>query len=379
MSTAIPAPSAEIATARTWAFPRTRTVVLAAAVACTLSWTAWERRAFTFPDSISAEAGELFPQIYARSRKASLSLPSMRELEDAHRRRQNLEDGPVPWPAAGKSGESIEITRRRIAGTPVIDIRTARSAGTRKVIVFFHGGAFVVGSPQHALPVTAELAQESGLRVVSVGYDLAPFARWQQVTDQALSVVKALRADGHAASDIALVGESAGGNLATVTALLMREKLGVAPASVALWSPWTDLGNSGDTRTTLASAEMHFIAERVLTPAAAFYAGDTDLRHPHVSPVYADFRSGFPPTLIQAGTREVLLSDAVRLHRAIEQAGNSSALDIYEGMPHVFHMHVEIPEARSAIAKTARFVRKNFGLDVSNARPEPPVSDLAHR
>lgn len=103
------------------------------------------------------------------------------------------------------------------------------------------------------------------------------------------------------------------------------------PAAVVLWSPWADLTETGDSYVTLTAADPILNYEKGLSSPAAAYADPNDQKHPYVSPVYGDYSEGFPPTLIQGGTREIFLSNFVRLYTAIDSVGQSATLDLYEG------------------------------------------------
>ena len=129
------------------------------------------------------------------------------------------------------------------------------------------------------------------------------------------------------------------------------------PAALVLWSPWADVNEIGDTYFTLRDAEVFYTYEGLMGPSAHAYADAKYHKHPYVSPVYADFTKGFPPTLIQGGTKEVLLSAYVRLYQAIDQAGHVVKLDVYEGMPHVFiGLLPETVECQTAMGKVSDWV-----------------------
>ena len=133
------------------------------------------------------------------------------------------------------------------------------------------------------------------------------------------------------------------------------------PAALVLWSPWTDVFDTGDTYVTLRDAEVFYTYEGVLRPSALAYADEADHRNPYVSPVYGDFTQGFPPTLIQGGTKEILLSNFIRLYQALDQAGQMVKLDIYEGMPHVFvKILPESAESQAAMAKVRTWVSEHL-------------------
>jgi len=199
------------------------------------------------------------------------------------------------------------------------------------------------------------MSRYSGLRVISVDYTTAPFASWSEIQDQVVAVFRALLAEGFAMDDIALYGDSAGGGLAVSTVLNLREQGLGLPAAVVLWAPWVDLSDAGDTAYTLEGADPSLSYDGLLYESALAFADGLDLTDPRVSPIYADFTTGFSPALIQAGTKEIFLSTAVRLFQALESAGQDATLDIYEGMWHIFQPN-PIPEADAAVRKSADFI-----------------------
>lgn len=274
--------------------------------------------------------------------------------------------------AAGDSAvdrHKVAVEWRKLGGVPVADIRPRGWKDDGKLLVYTHGGAYTFYSSRSAMPSSALVAARTGLRVISIDYTLAPHARWQQITDQVLAVFQALKAEGYPARRIAIYGDSAGGALAAGAVLKMRDRKMDMPAAVVLWSPWADITETGDTYATLKDVEPSYTYARLLGPAAAAYANPADQKHPYVSPVYGDFSRGFPPTLIQGGTREIFLSNFVRLYRALDDAGQAVTLDLYEGMPHVFQPRLpDSPESRAALGKMERFLRTHLHTHMDSAR-----------
>ncbi len=142
----------------------------------------------------------------------------------------------------------------------------------------------------------------------------------------------------------------------------MRDKGLGMPAAVVLWSPWSDITETGDSYATLKHADPLLYYPDNLKNCADAYAAPADQKHPYVSPVYGDYTKGFPPTLIQAGTKEIFLSNAVRHYQALDQAGISVKLDLYEGMWHIFQVfNHDIPESKLARKKVRAFLDQNLG------------------
>jgi monoterpene epsilon-lactone hydrolase len=250
------------------------------------------------------------------------------------------------------------ITATKIGDVNVLDIKPKDWRDNGKVLVYLHGGGYVSLDANSTLGNAATMANSAGLRVISVDYSLAPASKWNQTTDEVVSVIQALKDQGYSLDDIAMYGDSAGGGLVAGSVLKMRDEGVGMPAALALWSPWTDLMGIGDTFFTLEDADP-FLSNDLEIKMAGAYANPSDQKNPYVSPVYGDFSNGFPPTLIQGGTKEMLLSDFVRLYQALDQADIPVKLDIYEGMPHVFQTFLQnTTESNIAISKTNDFLRE---------------------
>jgi epsilon-lactone hydrolase len=314
----------------------------------------------SIPDTISIEWQERLRR--ATDPSCQPAWPAPDDLEGWRALQQTREAARMPAADAALARYQPTIDVTEIAGVPVLDIKPREWRDDGKVLVYAHGGGYVFFSSQSALNAVAPLADLSGLRVISVDYTLAPVGKWDQVTDQVAAVLLGLASAGYRAQDIAIYGDSAGGALAAGAILKLRDRGHPMPAAIVLWSPGADITNRGDTHATLLRADPTVVYEQQNRNAAAAYADPSDQQNPYVSPVYADFSGGFPPTLIQGGTKEVLLSSFVRLYRALDAAGMPAALDLYEGMPHVFqHMLPDAPESRLALEKTRRFLDVHLG------------------
>lgn len=250
------------------------------------------------------------------------------------------------------------VEERTLDGTAVLDIRPSRWKDNGKLAVYTHGGAHTLYSAASTLGRAAIFADDTGLRMISVDYTVAPVAKFQQITDEVIAVVEALLKEGLRPTDLVFYGDSSGGGLAASAILKMRDRGLGLPAAAVLVSPWVDLTRAGDTEFTLAHAEPNYLYERHSIKAAGAYADPEDQKHPYASPVYGDFSKGFPPTLIQGSTKEILLSGFIRLYQALDTAGQTVKLDLYEGMPHNFASRIpDAPESKSARGKIRDFVR----------------------
>jgi acetyl esterase/lipase len=291
----------------------------------------------------------------------------------------------APWPAgtdvAGwkrewKAGETrsepfvkeavdryrAAIEQRTLGGVSVLDIKPKGWKDNGKLLLYTHGGAHTFFSAHSTLPISLMAADSTKLRVISIDYTVAPEGKWQKATDEVLAVFDDLRKQGIQLKDIAIFGDSAGGALAASSVLKMRDKGLGMPAAIVLWAPWADITNTGDTAVTLKLADPAYLYDRHLKMAADAYAAPEDQKNPYVSPIYADFSKGFPPTLIQGGTKEIFLSHFIRLYRAIDDAGGVAVLDLYEGMTHVFQPRMaDAPEGKTCMKKMTAFLKRHLG------------------
>ncbi len=234
----------------------------------------------------------------------------------------------------------------------------APGARTDRAIVYFHGGGFQVGSLASHRELMARLSAEAGVRVLGVGYRLAPEHRHPAPLEDALAVLQWLRSEGYAPQHTALAGDSAGGGLA-LSALLALQGHGAAPAAAFLMSAWTDLAATGESYETRAAADP--IHQRAMIQAMArnFLGKQADPRSPLASPLYASDEqlALLPPLLLQVGDRETVLSDSEAFAQRVNAAGGQAVYQAWPGMVHVFQQFPnELPQARDALQQGGRFL-----------------------
>jgi monoterpene epsilon-lactone hydrolase len=318
------------------------------------------------PDTVSPQAQQVLRMMQGPQ---GLALPGPNDVEGWKKIRnyvppqlKAIEKDPEISRRTSRTMKQYPSTskKRNIAGVPVVEIVSDKWRDNGKLLVYVHGGGYVTGGPGFGLG--GWVSGETGLRIISVGYTLAPEAKWDQITDQVVSVLRALEEEGYPPKNIAVLGDSAGGGLAAGAVLKMRDRgLGI-PGALVLWSPWSDITETGDSYVTLRRADPLLNYKLLLKKAADAYANPKDQKNPYVSPAYGDYSKGFPPTLIQGGTKEIFLSNCVREYRAIDSAGGIAVLDIYEGMPHVFQGIVfGTPEAQQSMVKMKQFLATYLG------------------
>ena len=254
-----------------------------------------------------------------------------------------------------------ELNEMTIGNVPVLEIKPHGWKDNGKVLIYTHGGAYVLQSALSSYGTAALTAHATGYRVLSIDYTLAPHAKWRQISDEIIAVFKALLEQGYKMNNMAFMGDSAGGGLAATSTLRLRDEGMGMPAAVILYSPMADLTTPGDTYTTLRDAEPLYRLDLHIRDSLDAYADPADQKYPYVSYVYGDYAKGFPPTLIQGGTKEIVMSSFVRLYQAMDTAGVDVKLDIYEGMPHVFQAVPGLPEAAVALGKVDAFLKEHVG------------------
>lgn len=221
------------------------------------------------------------------------------------------------------------------------------------VILYCHGGGYSTGSRVYARTLTTKLAVSTSMDVLCFDYRLAPENPYPAAVEDAMRAWDYLMLLGYGARDVVIAGDSAGGNMALSLVLRLKEQERLLPRGIVLMSPWTDLTSSGKTHKTKAELDPVLDApylERMITN----YVEGQDLKNPMISPIFGSF-AGFPPTYIQVGENEILLSDSTMLHRKMIKENVSVKLDIFKGMWHVFQMS-PLKTAYDAMEKNAEFI-----------------------
>lgn len=248
----------------------------------------------------------------------------------------------------------LKVEHAEVGGIPG-DWLSMPGADANRVVLYIHGGAFVLGSARGYRAMCARLAKATRARIFAVDYRLAPESPFPAAIQDSAAAYRGLLAQGAAPSSIVIVGDSAGGNLTVATLLSLRDAGVPLPAAGVCISPWVDLECVGETMKTKAGVDPLCQYDSMILEAGLYLNGQ-NARAPLASPIHADLR-GLPPLLIQVGTEETLFDDSTRLAQAAEKAGVPVTLDIFEGMPHVWHVFAEfLPEAREAIDKIGEFV-----------------------
>jgi acetyl esterase/lipase len=239
---------------------------------------------------------------------------------------------------------------------------TSAAVDPSRVILYLHGGGYVVGSLNTHRDLAARLGRASGARVLAIDYRLAPEHPHPAAVDDAVAACLWLRTHGIAPAHLAIAGDSAGGGLTIATLVALRDLGEPLPSAAVCFSPWVDLEATGASMDTNLDDPM--LNRKLILHFARFYLGlgTIDPRTPLAAPLHADL-SGLPPLLIQASRHEALLDDATRIAEKARQAGVACALDLTDEVPHVWQIFASIlPEGQQAIDRAGAFLRRRRAL-----------------
>jgi acetyl esterase/lipase len=248
----------------------------------------------------------------------------------------------------------VTVTAAALGGVPTAEI-TVDGVEPHHVVLYFHGGVYVISDAFLAAGLASQVGRRTHAKVISVDYRLAPEHPYPAAVDDALAAYEALLHDGIAPSHIAFAGESAGGGLAISTLVNARDHGLPLPAVAYVMSPYVDLTLAGTTMETKRDVDP-LLNRELLQPRVADYTAGQDAALDLISPVFADL-SGLPPLIIQAGSHEVLLDDALRLARRAASADVEVTLDITPRVPHVFQAYTPmLDEAGTALDRAGQLL-----------------------
>lgn len=234
----------------------------------------------------------------------------------------------------------------------------------RRVLLYFHGGGYIAGSPETHRNLVSRLSRISGLRAFLPAYRLAPEHPVPAGFQDAIAAHRHLISRGYRAQDIVLGGDSAGGGLA-LALLAHLCQIGQQPAACFAWSPFCDMTFSGASVQNNGKRDHFFPGHRVHDLANRIL-GATPPTDPRASPLYADFPN-CPPVLLQVSDSEILQDDALRMARHLQDRGAQAEVQVFHNAPHVWHLFDGwFPEARDAIQKTGTFIRSHVQTSAEN-------------
>lgn len=256
----------------------------------------------------------------------------------------------------------VSVTQGRMSGVPVFTFtpKDLPKAHADRVLLNLHGGGYVLGAGEAGTQEAILMAGIGKFTVVYADYRMAPEFPYPAAIDDAMAVYRELLKT-MPASKIGVFGTSTGGGMALILALRAKAEGLPLPAAIAAGTPWADLSKTGDSYFTNEGVDnVLFSYDGWLGDAARLYAGGSDLKDPMLSPVYGNVE-GFPPTLLTAGTRDLFLSNTVRMHQKLRQANVYADLIVFEGMSHAqYHMAANAPETAFHFNELERFFNRHL-------------------
>ncbi len=257
--------------------------------------------------------------------------------------------------SVSKIPKGVKFQKIQIDGLPAEWI-TPKNLKNTGVVLYLHGGGYMLGSISTHSPLMARIALASKTKVLAIEYGLAPERPYPCALEDSLKAYHWLIAQGYDPKKIVIAGDSSGGGLAVATLLKLKDNNESQPAACACLSPWLDLQVSGETIVTHANKDL-LVNSIGLQIAAYSYAQEEQLTHPYISPLYADLK-GLSPMYIQVSGSEVLLDDTVRFEKKAKESGVEIEVHIWKNMLHVWQAFGFLPEAAKAIKDIGRYIEK---------------------
>lgn len=251
----------------------------------------------------------------------------------------------------------VSYTSKQIGGVNVFEVKpTAISSDNKnRVLLHFHGGGYVLNPGEAALPEAIMMAAFANIAIISVDYRMPPDFPFPAAIDDAFAVYQEMITH-YPADKLAVFGTSTGGGITLALMLKLKQAKLPLPAAIGVGTPWSDMSKTGDSYFTHEKLDNLLVSyDGWLGDAAKLYANGVDLKNPLLSPIYGDL-TDFPPTLLIAGTRDLFLSNTIRMHLKLRQAGNIADLVILEGVSHSQYLiSFDMPEAETYFSELEQF------------------------
>ena len=290
---------------------------------------------------------------------ANAALDGIIQLLTSRPRPENptVEDMRFGFGLLGKrfpASDTVQVKEVDVAGIPAEWI-VAAGTETDRVILYLHGGGYVIGSPATHRGLAERLSRSAAARVLVIDYRLAPEHPFPAAVEDASKAYRWLLDSGVAPRQMAIAGDSAGGGLTVATLVALRDAGEPLPSAGVCQSPWVDMEGLGESMTARSGLDP-MVQKEGLMVMAGMYLNGADPRSPLAAPLYADLQD-LPPLLIQVGTSETLFDDATRLAERAKAAGVDVSLEPWDDMIHVWQLFAsELPEGQQAVDRIGNFV-----------------------
>lgn len=315
-------------------------------------------RTIPVPTTVSPELQKLIAPAWSGS-KSPMKLTN----DEWKALQKRTDEGRAKALEPAKQKLRVSVQEEKIAGVRVFRVKPQAIApeNRNRLLVHVHGGAYVFGGGESAASEAVLMAHFGKIEVVSVDYRMPPDFPFPAALDDGLAVWKEI-AKSRDPKNLGLFGTSTGGGMTLAMVLKMKELKMALPGAIMAGTPWSDLTKTGDTYYTNEFVDNILGSnDGLLEAAAKLYAGNHDLKEPLLSPVYGDLR-GFPPAILLSGTRDLFLSNTVRVHQKLLQAGSVAELLVFEGQSHAqYSLAPDAPETAAACGEVSKFFDRHLG------------------
>lgn len=258
----------------------------------------------------------------------------------------------------------VDVKREVIANvkTHIVQPKTIPERKQNQILIYVHGGGYILNGGEGSVPEAMAMAHYAQMKVISIDYRMLPDYPFPAGLDDVIAVYKEVLTK-YKPENIGMFGTSAGSGLTAAAMLKLRDLNLAQPAVIGLGTPFSDVTDTGDSYHTNQDIDNFLVTYNgLLKSIAQLYAGSNDMKNPLISPIYGDFTKGFPPTILTSGTRDLFLSNTVRMHQKLRKAGVEAYLQVFEGCSHAFYLQVlDSPESKQAYQEMALFFDKYLG------------------
>lgn len=258
----------------------------------------------------------------------------------------------------------VDVKQEVIAGvkTHIVSPKNIPEKNKNRILVYVHGGGYILNGGEGSIPEAMAMAHYGEIKVISIDYRMLPDYPFPAGLDDVIAVYKEVL-NQYKPEDIGMFGTSAGAALTASTMLKLKELNLPQPAVIGLGTPFADISGIGDSYQTNQDIDNFLVTYKgLLKSIATLYSGENNMKDPLISPVYGDFKKGFPPTILTTGTRDLFLSNTVRMHQKLREAGVDAYLQVFEGCSHAFYLQVpDSPESKQAYQEMVLFFDKHLG------------------
>jgi acetyl esterase/lipase len=266
--------------------------------------------------------------------------------------------------AAASKLFKVDVKPEVVAGvkTHFVTPKTIPEKNRDRILVYVHGGGYILNGGEGSVPEAMAMAHYGQIPVISVDYRMLPDYPFPAGLEDVIAVYKEILKK-YKPENIGMFGTSAGSGLTAAAMLKLRELKLPQPSVVGLGTPFVDITKTGDSYYTNQDIDNFLVTyDGLLKSIAKLYAGSYDMKDPLISPIYGDFSKGFPPTILTSGTRDLFLSNTVRMHQKLREAGVEAYLQVFEGCSHAFYLQVlDSPESKQAYQEMVKFFDKHLG------------------